>query len=285
MVKKIVFIVIISLMMLGQSFATAAIKEQKLTASDGMTFDRFGWSVSVSGDGNTIVAGSPYSDLGSNIDQGAVYVFIRSGQNWTQQQKLTVSDGMAFDHFGWSVSVSADGNTIVVGAPYSTMSTKKEQGSAYVFMRSGGKWTQQQKLIASDGMTGDRFGWSVSISSDGNTIVIGSYLDDIGSNREQGSIYIFLLSGENWTQRNHIIASDGAAGDYFGWSTSVNTTGNTIVTGASGDNIGKKTGQGSAYILFKGLIPNLTAVKWGIIIFIAFAGSCAIYYVIRKRRV
>ena len=109
-------------------------QQQKLVASDGAADDNFGASVSVSGD--TAVIGSERK----NSNRGAAYVFVRSGGVWTQQQELTASDGAADDYFGGSVSLSGD--TAVIGA----VGKNSGQGAAYMFVRSGGVWTQQQKL-------------------------------------------------------------------------------------------------------------------------------------------
>src|SRR5262249_21035699 len=122
--------------------------------------DNFGQSVSISGD--TMVVGA----LVANSHTGAAYVFTRSGSAWTPIAELTASDGAAGAEFG--VSVSIDGNTIVVGALGATINGHSKQGAAYVFTRSGSAWTQAAELTASDGVANDLFGYSVSIS--GNTV-------------------------------------------------------------------------------------------------------------------
>ena len=123
----------------------------KLTASDGAAGDRFGVSVAISGD--TVVVGAWHDDIDSNlgarVDQGSAYVFVRSGTTWSEQQKLTASDGAPGDEFGVSVAIS--GNTTVVGAFADDVFPKVDQGSAYVFVRGGTTWSQQQKMTASDG--------------------------------------------------------------------------------------------------------------------------------------
>ena len=107
------------------------LEQTKLTASDGATGDNFGWSVAVSGDGNSVVIGARYDDdRGSN--SGSAYVFTRSGSSWTQQAKLTASDGAASDNFGWSVAVSGDGSTAVIGA-HGDDDRGDGSGSAYIF--------------------------------------------------------------------------------------------------------------------------------------------------------
>jgi len=140
---------------------------QKLLASDGSNGNAFGYSVSVSGD--TILIGSCYDDDHGTMC-GSAYVFVRSEGTWTQQQKLLASDGAAFDYFGNTVSL--DGDTALIGAHGDNGYT----GSAYVFVRTGTTWTQQQKLTASDGGADDWFGYSVSLSDD--TAVIGAHGDN-----------------------------------------------------------------------------------------------------------
>jgi len=125
-----------------------------ITSSDGAASDDFGLHVAING--NTAVIGAPYK----NGSQGAAYVFTYNGSAWSQQQKLTASDGAANDIFGCSVAVNGD--TAVVGADQKTVSSNPFQGAAYVFTRSGTTWSQQQKLTGSDGAAGDQFGDSVS---------------------------------------------------------------------------------------------------------------------------
>ena len=112
-------------------------------------------------------------------------MFTRSGATWTQQAKLTASDGAEDDWFGRSVAV--DGDTAVTGAPGDD-DNGSVSGSAYVFTRSGGIWTQQAKLTASDGAADDAFGFSVAV--DGDTAVIGAYEDD-DNGTDSGSAYVF----------------------------------------------------------------------------------------------
>lgn len=158
-------------------------QQQNLTASDGAANDQFGDSVAISGD--TVVVGAHLNDFSN---QGSAYVFVRSGGAWSQQQKLTASDGAHGDHFGSSVAINGD--TAVVGAPQDDIGASAEQGAAYVFVGSGTKWSQQQQLTGNTAVIGDRFGWSVAIS--GNTVMVGAAHDDIGANSNQGSAYVFV---------------------------------------------------------------------------------------------
>ncbi len=227
-------------------WATASTFNAKLTASDGAAGDAFGGSVAISGD--TVVVGA----VGANANQGAAYVFVKPVGGWagalTETAKLIASDGAAGDQFGISVGVSGD--TVVVGAFLDDIGANSEQGSAYVFVKPVGGWmnmTQTAKLTASDGAFNDNFGFSVAVS--GDTVVVGAFLDDIGANSDQGSAYVFVKPVGGWmnmTQTAKLTASDGAAGDGFGFSVAV--SGDTAVVGASGDTIGANTDQGSAYV-------------------------------------
>jgi len=220
-------------------------QQQKLIASDGAEGDRFGASVAI--DGNTIVVGAGDCEIGANLNQGAAYVFVRSGTVWTQQQKLTASDGAPIDFFGANVAIS--GETIIVGAIEADVGATGDSGAAYVFVRSGTVWTQQQKLTASDGANGDNFG-AVAIS--GNTALVSAKNDDVGGNLNQGSAYVFVRSGTVWTEQQKLVASDGAANDNFGnggWTIGID--GDTLVVGSNNDDVGANSDQGSAYIFVR----------------------------------
>ena len=219
----------------------------KLTASDGAAGDNFGDSVSVSGD--TIVVGAE-SDDDNGHHSGSAYVFVMPNGGWadmTETAKLTASDGAANDNFGESVSVSGD--TIVAGA-YGDDDNGSLSGSAYVFVRPSGGWseaTQTAKLTASDGTADDHFGISVSMS--GDTIVVGASNTYDGT--ATGSAYVFEKPSGGWsdtTQTAKLTASDGAAEDNFGWSVSV--SGDTVVVGAVDDD-DNGDGSGSAYVFEK----------------------------------
>ena len=217
-------------------------QQTKLLASDGSTSDYFGWSVSMSSDGTTVIVGTYYDDNEKGTEAGSAYIYTRSGSTWTQQAKLTASDGVNIDHFGVSVSMSSDGNTAIVGA-YGDDDKGSNSGSAYIYTRSGSSWTQQAKLTASDGSSYDLFGYSVSISSDGNTAIVGAHNDD-DKGTNTGSAYIYTRSTTTWTQQAKLTASDGSVSDYFGYSVSMSSDGNTAIVGAYNDD----GGRGSAYI-------------------------------------
>ena len=202
----------------------------KLIASDGAAGDRFGASVAV--DGDTAVAGA-FGDADNGSDSGAAYVFTRESGVWSQSAKLTASNGARGDRFGWSVAV--DGDTAVAGAYLDDDDDHgSESGSAYVFTRESGVWSQSAKLTPSDGARGDRFGYSVAV--DGDTAVAGA---------ESGSAYVFTRESGVWSQSAKLTPSDGAAGDYFGRSVAVD--GDTAVAGAYLDD-DNGSWSGSAYV-------------------------------------
>jgi FG-GAP repeat protein len=215
-------------------------QQQKLLASDAAVFDNFGSSVAISGE--TIVAGAPQDSGAAGNFQGSAYVFVRSAGVWSQQQKLEASDPGLNDQFGFSVAISNE--TVVAGAPNHDGATATGQGSAYVFVRSGGVWTQQQELEASDAALSDIFGTSVAIS--GETVVVGTPGDNGAAGSDQGSAYVFVRSAGVWSQQQKLEASDAAAGDRFGNAMAI--SGETIVVGASQDDGAAGSNQGSAYV-------------------------------------
>jgi hypothetical protein len=212
--------------------------QAKLIAGDGSPSDGFGGAVALGAD--TALIGANFDDVGANSNQGSAYVFVRSGSTWSQQAQLTASDGAGGDVFGGSVAL--DGDTALVGASQDDASAV-DQGSAYVFVRSGTTWSQQAKLTAADGAAADRFGASVALSD--HTALIGADLDDVGASN-QGSAYVFVRSGNSWTQQAKLSASDGAANDVFG--NAVALAGDTALVGATFDDIGPSNAQGSAYV-------------------------------------
>jgi hypothetical protein len=214
-------------------------QQTKITASDGAASDKFGYSVAISGD--YAIVGTYTKTIGSNIYQGAAYVFARSGNSWNQQTQLIASDGAANDAFGSSVAISGD--YAIVGADNKIISSSTVQGVAYIFSRSGNSWSQQARLTASDG-TGYYFGTSVAIS--GDYAIVGSSGETIGSNTGQGAAYLFVLEGGIWSQQTKIIASDGTVNDEFG--TSVAILGDYAIVGSPSKTIGSNTRQGAAYV-------------------------------------
>ena len=219
------------------------VQQQELTGNDGAANDGFGYSVALSG--TTALIGANQKTFGSNVAQGAAYVFTFNGSTWTQQQELTANDGAAYYVFGTSVALS--GNTALVGAadvPLDTFYSSTYPGKAYIFTLNDGTWTQQQELTASDGVVGDQFGYSVALS--GTTALVGAEYKTIGSNAGQGAAYVFTSNGSTWVQQQKLISSDGAAYDFFGCSVALSAT--TALVGAEAKTIGSNGAQGAAYV-------------------------------------
>jgi hypothetical protein len=213
---------------------------QKLTASDGLPGDEFGYRVVLAND--TLLVGAFTATVGGNANQGAAYLFTESNGTWSESQKLTASDGGLFDNFG--ASVALDGSTLVVGANGATVGGNAAQGAVYVFTESNGTWTQTQKLTANDGAAYDNFGLSVALK--GSTILVGSPRAAIGPNAGQGALYVFTESNGTWSQTQKLTASDGAANDSFGQSVALE--GSTAVIGAYDATVNGHSFQGAAYI-------------------------------------
>jgi len=223
--------------------------QPKLTANDSAPGDDFGNAVALSGD--TLAVGAQRDAIGTNNAQGSVYVFTRSGTGWAFQQKLTASDGALGDFFG--AAVALHGDTLAAGAPSDTIGANTGQGSAYVFARTGTAWAFRQKLFAADGEARDNFGGAVALS--GDLLVAGALFNKVGTSTQQGSAYVYTRIG-NWQQQQKLTASDGASGDLFGGAVAI--SGDTVVVGADGDNIGTNNNQGSVYAFVSPACPTLT---------------------------
>jgi len=211
------------------------VEKAKLLASDGDEDDMFGLSVSLDGDYALIGA---FRDEDNGYLSGSAYVFHRVGGVWVEQAKLLPSDGNEGDKFAYDVSISGD---------YALIGAKEKDycGSAYIFQRIGDEWIEIQKLLASDGDSGDSFGASVSI--DGDYALIGNYRD-YDNGPISGSAYIFQREGSNWVEKAKLLASDGEFHDYF--SIGVSISGDYALIGADSDDDNGED-SGSAYIYHK----------------------------------
>jgi hypothetical protein len=210
------------------------VQTAKFCPAGDSTPSTFGESVALSGD-TALVGG--YTD---SRDQGAAYVFVRSGTGWKLQAKLTAADGAAGDVFGTSVALSGD--TALVGASYDGVGDNENQGSAYVFVRSGTDWSQQAKLTAADGAPYDRFGESVALA--GDTALVGAGDDDIRTapRPDEGSVYVFLRSGGTWNLQQKLTSPDLVENDHFGAALAI--SGETALVGTENGNME----PGAAYV-------------------------------------
>jgi hypothetical protein len=188
---------------------------------------------------------------------GAVYVFSRSGGAWSQQVYVKASNTEGGDVFGFAVSLSTDGNTLAVGADGEDSAatngsgeddnTAINSGAVYVFSRNGGVWEQHAYLKASNSEEFDGFGHAVSLSSDGNTLAVGAFVEDSAATgvssdgsgeddntaRGSGAVYVFSRSDGLWSQQAYVKASNTGASDQFGDAVKLSGNGNILAVGTN----------------------------------------------------
>ena len=256
-----------------------------IKASNAEAYDHFacgggnqghtGSSIGLSGDGNTMAVGAPFESGGAagvNGNQadnsvyasGAVYVYLRQGDSWTQQAYVKASNPGQSDHFGSSVALSRDGNTMAVAAHWEASAATgvngnqndnsiPQAGAVYVFIRTGTSWTQQAYIKASNtGMAGkggddvgdgDQFGFSLALSGDGNTLAAGAITEDGGAQQingnqsddsatSAGAVYVYGRTGSTWAQQVYLKSAHAEAGDLLGFSVGLNFDGNVLATAA-----------------------------------------------------
>jgi hypothetical protein len=215
----------------------------KLVASDGVAGDYFGIAVAATDD--VVVVGA-WLDDDNGIDSGSVYVFEKNSTGQHEQvRKLVASDGVTLDYFGRAVAATDD--MVVVGA-YGDDDRGTDSGSVYVFEKNGtGQYEQVSKLVASDGATGDQFGFAVAVADD--MVVVGAQVDDHDKGLNSGSVYVFEKNGTGqYEQVSKLVASDGAAGDNFG---EVAAATGMVVVGAQVDDGINGIDSGSVYVFEK----------------------------------
>ncbi|MCB1282411.1 MAG: hypothetical protein KDB18_12895, partial [Salinibacterium sp.] len=236
------------------SLPAAAIK---LVAAEAALNNWFGWAVALSGDGETAVVGAHRNIHAGGFEAGAAYVFERSlAGGWDQVAKLTASDALMGDRFGWSVDVSDDGRRVLVGAYNDDHSGINDAGSAYVFARDASDtWAapvEEARLFAADAAATDWFGHDVALSGDGQTALVGSMLDNHSGTGDGGSAYVFTRSALGvWTSAasaTKLIASDVASGDRFGVSVCLSFSGDKAMVGAYLADIATDSAAGAAYL-------------------------------------
>jgi HJR/Mrr/RecB family endonuclease len=279
---------------------TAGIWTQQayLKASNTRAGHFFGASLALSADGGTLAVGAMSEDssaVGINGDQtpgavpnaGAVYVFTRIGGDWLQQAYVKASNTDRYDGFGGHLAISADGNTLAVGATGEGSdaagingdeldNNAAYAGAVYVFLRAGGTWTQQAYVKASNSQGSDIFGASVALSADGNTLAVGANLEHsgaLGVGGDQwdetasfaGAVYVFTRSGVTWSQQAYVKASNTQADALFGKSLALSADGNTLAVGA--------IGESSSATGIDGDQGNRTAIQAGAVYVFTRAGG------------
>ncbi len=256
-----------------------------LKASNAGAYERFGESVAMSADGNTLAVGAIFEDSsaahvgGDQADfsapnAGAVYIFTRSGNTWSQQAYIKASNTGASDRFGFSVALSHDGATLAVGAMGEDSAatgidgdqddnSMDNAGAAYVFARRGNTWSQQAYIKASNTgrvEEGDQFGYDVALNGNGDTLAVSAISEDSAatgidgdqsddSAAEIGAVYVYTRDGADWSQQAYLKPRRATAealigGLLFGFAIGMDESGNTLAI--SGFN--EDTNRGSIYV-------------------------------------
>lgn len=230
-------------------------QEAKLTGAATL-FTQFGFSIDLDGDGDRMIVGTRFDDLGSgDTNEGRAYVFDRDGGTWTETARLTAETPAAADFFGAAVGISDDGETAIVGAPLDdsaaiTDNANNDAGAVYVFTRGGdGSWSQQARLEASAPVAADNLGYAADISGMGGRIAAGAFLRDVSGNADAGAVYVFTDDGGAWTQEA-VLTGSGTTNSMFanlGIQVSINDDGRRVLAGAPLDDFAADENQGRAY--------------------------------------
>ena len=210
-------------------------QQTELTPSDAGNGDQFGSPLALSK--GELLVGAPEKYIDDKCAVGAAYVFSGSGASWSQQAELTASDSATNGFFGWSVAISGD--TALVGAPGKIVAGKEQAGDAYVFTRSGTKWSQQAKLSNPAATTVGFFGQSVAISA--NRALVGT-------RSNTAYAYSFTRAATHWSQPTKLTASDAAAHEYFGFGGSLALSGNTALVGDWAKTVNGRKIAGAVYV-------------------------------------
>jgi hypothetical protein len=216
----------------------------KLYADDPADANAFGYSLALSGD--LLVVGSPGCDPGA-FDNGAAYIFWRTGDSWSQVAKVWAGDPTRQKYLGVTAAIHDD--RVVMGA-FGDDRLGLRTGAAYVFGPSGLEWVEEAKLFAGDGQAEDLFG--VSVGVEGDVVVVGSFLHD-GYGRNAGAVYVYRRVEGEWVEDDKFIALDTVSLDTFGRALSIDQ--GLLLVGADGDD-DNGSSSGSGYVF------RLEAGRW-----------------------
>jgi Ca2+-binding RTX toxin-like protein len=183
--------------------------ETKITASDAAAEDTFGGAVGV--DGSSLISGSPQDD-DDGISSGAAYLYQPDGLGGFDETKLTASDAAAFESFGFDVDI--DGSSVLVGSPGTG-----SPGAVYLYQPDGAGGFNETKIVASDGISGDEFGYSVDLND--GIIAVGAPWVSLGAGFAQGAVYLYHDDGAGGFTETKLVAASPSSGDWHGWSVAV----------------------------------------------------------------
>ena len=217
--------------------------QAKIVPNDLAGSDAFGEAVAI--DENTLAVGAPGHTHSGVRFAGAVYIYVREGDKWEQQAKLTPDDPGKSAQFGSCISLSF--NTVVVGAPLHDTERGKDAGAAYIFVRNGGRWRQQARLTSGDAKAGDRFGTGVGTT--GRSAIIGAPFRPEGA-PGSGAAYSFISVDGKWEEKEKITPDD--AGQKINYGLWVAMSGNMVIVSsyAAPNEGGAEKGIGTAAYVY-----------------------------------
>lgn len=208
-----------------------------LTAGDKATNDQFGGCVALDATGSRVAIGAPgATPNGYGSYRGKLYIFVRSGNSWTQEALILSPDTVNETRFGEKISISGNGDRIIVGSRSATVSGQSSAGKAYVFVRTGTTWTVEATLTNATPATNDQFGSSVAIDTSGTRVAIGSPYKNVPGNNAAGEITVFTRTGSTWTREATIHKTSGiASNDWLGVSLAISGDGTRLISGGKLD--------------------------------------------------
>ncbi len=217
----------------------ASYSTKEFEDSNGNAGDHFGLGVKISGDGKTIAISAAHK----NSYSGSVFIYKLNGAIWSEEEH----SGLPGDMIGRHIGMSYNGQRIVAGTRCWT-NGNANQGTAYLFEWDGLAYNETYKFTASDGVADDKFGYSVAMSSDGNSIVIGATFTQVPI--DKGKAYVFRYRNSTWIEEAIISGSDSSAGEFYGNITAISGDGSVIAVSSPMDTIDANTQQGSVYLYY-----------------------------------
>jgi hypothetical protein len=216
--------------------------EATLVHPDGAEGDRFGSAVALSASGDRALIGDP-NDRDASLDRlGSAHVFVRTGSTWARETTFS-GTGFGAVELGAAVALTSLGDRALVGAPGDGVG-----GRVRVYARAGSTWTLEATLAAPDGAAGDGMGTAVAFDGNGTRALLGAPTDTTSAGAVAGSARMFARAGTTWTQEAALVAPDGAAGDQFGQSVALSSTGDRALVGARFDDTPGTSDAGSARV-------------------------------------
>jgi len=236
------------------------IQTATLTVSSGADGDHVGTAIALSADGNTLAASAPLTSAGGT-QRGAVYVYIKPAGGWATTSAptaiLTVDSGADGDQLGYALALSADGSTLVVGAPFNAAGGT-QRGAVHVYIKPAGGWASISApiatLTATSGSDGDKLGYALALSANGGTLVVSAPYNAAGG-IQRGAMYIYTRPGNGWVTNNSpdaiLTVASGADNDILGATAiALSADGNTLVAGSITNAAGGAL-RGAAYVYTK----------------------------------